>query len=54
MRQRSTDGQAVTRAEALIPGTTTLTRVTMFMFDDSGRFTQRVEAREAHLCGTGS
>jgi lipopolysaccharide export system permease protein len=49
MRQRSPEGQAVIRAEALIPGTTTLTRVTMFMFDDSGAFTQRVEAREAHL-----
>jgi len=49
MRQRSTDGQAIIRAEAAISGTATLTGVTVFTFDDSGGFMERIEAPEATL-----
>jgi lipopolysaccharide export system permease protein len=49
IRQRSEDGQAIIRADALIAGTTTLTQVTIFAFDGAGAFAQRIEAREASL-----
>jgi LPS export ABC transporter permease LptG len=49
IRQRSTDGQAIIRAEGAIGGTATITGVTMFTFDEAGAFAQRIEAREATL-----
>jgi lipopolysaccharide export system permease protein len=49
LRQRSVDGQAVIRAEAAVEGTTGLAQATIFTFDDSGVFQERIEAREAVL-----
>ena len=49
IRQRSTDGQAIIRAEGAIGSTATITGVTMFTFDEAGAFAQRIEAREATL-----
>jgi lipopolysaccharide export system permease protein len=48
LRQRSIDGQAVFRADGLI-NDTTLSHVTVYNFDPSGSFSQRIEAREATL-----
>jgi lipopolysaccharide export system permease protein len=49
LRQKSLDGQAVFRADGLVNNTTTLSRVTVYAFDQSGSFSQRIEAREATL-----
>lgn len=49
IRQKSLDGQAVIRAESAIENTTTIARVTIFTFDDSGAFQERIEARQATL-----
>jgi lipopolysaccharide export system permease protein len=49
LRQKGLDGQAVFRADGLINNTTTLSRVTVYAFDHSGSFSQRIEAREATL-----
>jgi lipopolysaccharide export system permease protein len=50
IRQRSQDGQAIIRADAAIPGTAAaLAGVTVFTFNDSGGFNQRIEAKEASL-----
>jgi lipopolysaccharide export system permease protein len=49
IRQRSIDGQAIIRAAAIVGGTATLTGVTVFTFDETGAFAQRIEAKEAIL-----
>lgn len=49
IRQRGLDGQAIIRASAIVNGTATLTGVTVFTFDETGAFAQRVEAKEAIL-----
>jgi lipopolysaccharide export system permease protein len=49
LRQRSQDGQAIIRAEAAVGVSTRLTGVTVFTFDDSGAFMERIEAPEAIL-----
>ena len=49
LRQKSMDGQAVFRADGLVNNTTTLSRVTVYTFEPSGAFSQRIEAREATL-----
>jgi lipopolysaccharide export system permease protein len=49
IRQKSIDGQAIFRADAAIEGTTSLASVTAFLFDEAGRFQERIEAREATL-----
>ena len=49
IRQKSIDGQAIIRADAAIGSTATITGVTIFTFEDSGAFAQRIEAREATL-----
>ncbi|HEY8381073.1 MAG TPA: LPS export ABC transporter permease LptG [Microvirga sp.] len=49
IRQKSRDGQAIIRGDGAIAGTSTITGVTMFTFEDSGTFSQRIEAREATL-----
>jgi lipopolysaccharide export system permease protein len=50
VRQRSLDGQAIIRADAAIPGAAAaLAGVTVFTFNDSGAFNQRIEAKEASL-----
>jgi lipopolysaccharide export system permease protein len=49
LRQKSMDGQAVFRAEGLVSDTTTLSEVTVYSFDHSGAFSQRIEAKEATL-----
>jgi lipopolysaccharide export system permease protein len=48
IRQRSSDGQAIIRAEAATERTT-IAGVTAFIFDDDGVFQSRIEAREAVL-----
>jgi lipopolysaccharide export system permease protein len=49
LRQVSVDGQAIIRAEAAHEQSTTLSRVTIFTFDPSGAFQERIEAPEAVL-----
>lgn len=49
IRQKSVDGQAIIRGDAAVEGTSTITGVTVFTFDQSGAFAQRIEAREATL-----
>lgn len=49
IRQRSQDGQAIIRAETAVERTTTISRVTVFTFDDAGVFQERIEAAEATL-----
>jgi lipopolysaccharide export system permease protein len=49
IRQKSIDGQAIIRADSAVEQTTTLSRVTAFIFDEHGRFGERLEAREAVL-----
>lgn len=44
IRQRSVDGQAVIRAEAAVAATNSVTSATVFVFDASGRFVERIEA----------
>jgi len=49
IRQRSLDGQAILRAETAIEGTTTLAGVSVFTFDEEGRFVSQIEAARASL-----
>jgi lipopolysaccharide export system permease protein len=49
IRQKSIDGQAIIRADAAVEQTTSISRVTAFLFDDDGHFAERLEAREAVL-----
>ena len=49
IRQRSIDGQAIIRAEKATDGGATLAGVTVFGFDGSGRFEDRVDADTASL-----
>ena len=49
VRQRGLDGEAIFRAETAVENTTTIARVTVFTFDDSGAFAQRIEAAKATL-----
>jgi lipopolysaccharide export system permease protein len=49
IRQKSLDGQAIIRADAAVEQTTSISRVTAFLFDDDGHFGERLEAREAVL-----
>jgi lipopolysaccharide export system permease protein len=44
IRQRSLDGQAIIRADTAIEGTTTLAGVSVFTFDEAGRFSAQIEA----------
>jgi lipopolysaccharide export system permease protein len=49
IRQRSVDGQAVIRATASEDQGLVLHNVTVFAFDDDGRFKERIEAQTARL-----
>jgi lipopolysaccharide export system permease protein len=49
IRQKSTDGQAIFRAEGSINNTTTITGVTVYAFDPAGAFSHRIEAKDATL-----
>src|SRR5918993_2610775 len=49
IRQKSLDGQAIIRAEAAVERTTTISRVTVFTFDEAAVFQDRIEAAEATL-----
>jgi lipopolysaccharide export system permease protein len=49
LRQNSVDGQAIIRAEVAVENTTTLARVTVFLFSPDGAFRERIEANQAEL-----
>ena len=49
IRQRSLDGQAIIRAETAVEGTTSLAGVSVFNFDEAGRFASQIEAARATL-----
>jgi lipopolysaccharide export system permease protein len=49
LRQRSLDGQAIIRAEGAVAGVARLAGVTIFTFDGSGAFQERIEAPAALL-----
>lgn len=49
IRQKSLDGQAIIRADGAVNDSTAITGVTIYAFDPSGAFNQRIEAREATL-----
>ncbi len=49
IRQKSLDGQAVIRAEGAVADTNTVTGATVFVFDQEGRFIERVEAQDGVL-----
>jgi lipopolysaccharide export system permease protein len=49
IRQKSIDGQAIIRADGAIRRTTTIAGVTIFVFDDTGAFAERIEAAEGVL-----
>jgi lipopolysaccharide export system permease protein len=49
IRQKSEDGQAIFRADGALNDSTTITGVTVYAFDHSGAFSQRMEAKEATL-----
>ena len=49
IRQRSVDGQAILRADGAVEATSTVSGVTLFVFDREGRFTERVQATEGVL-----
>lgn len=49
IRQSSIDGQAIIRAESAINNSTTLSGVSVFTFDASGSFKERIEASQAIL-----
>lgn len=49
IRQKSMDGQAIFRADGSVADTTTITGVTVYTFENSGAFSQRIEAKEATL-----
>jgi lipopolysaccharide export system permease protein len=49
IRQSSVDGQAIIRAESAINNSTTLAGISVFTFDKSGSFKERIEAAQAIL-----
>jgi lipopolysaccharide export system permease protein len=49
VRQRSIDGQAIINAASSRNQGATLDGITVFAFDDGGRFQQRIEAKSAEL-----
>jgi lipopolysaccharide export system permease protein len=49
IRQRSIDGQSILRAESAVDDSATLARVTVFTFEPSGAFRERIEAATARL-----
>jgi lipopolysaccharide export system permease protein len=49
IRQKSRDGQAIIRADGAVSRTTSISRVTIFTFDEHGVFNERIEAREGVL-----
>ena len=49
IRQKSVDGQAIIQADGAVGRTTTITRVTIFTFDENGSFSERIEASEGVL-----
>jgi lipopolysaccharide export system permease protein len=49
IRQKSIDGQAIIRADGAVGRTTSISRVTIFTFDENGSFSERIEAPEAVL-----
>ena len=49
LRQKGADGHAIVRAEASVDVDAKLVGVTVFSFDDAGRFLERIEARDAVL-----
>jgi lipopolysaccharide export system permease protein len=49
LRQKSIDGQAIFKANGSIADTASLSGVTVYVFDDAGRFMQRIESKEASL-----
>jgi len=49
IRQKSVDGQAILRAEAITNGGNALKTVTAYLYDPSGRFAERVDADSAKL-----
>jgi lipopolysaccharide export system permease protein len=49
IRQKSLDGQAIIRADGAVSRTTSISRVTIFTFDEHGVFNERIEAREGVL-----
>jgi lipopolysaccharide export system permease protein len=49
IRQKSIDGQAIIRADEAVGRTTEIARVTIFTFDETGAFSERIEAPEAVL-----
>lgn len=49
IRQRSLDGHAILRADGSRSDSATLSGVTAYLFDHSGAFTHRIEAKEAIL-----
>lgn len=49
IRQKSQDGQAIFRARGAVNDSATLVGVTVYFFEPSGSFSQRIEAKEASL-----
>ena len=49
IRQRSPEGTAIIRAEAVIEGTAVMAGITAFSFDRDGRFVERIHAAEGVL-----
>lgn len=49
LRQRSVDGQSILRAEKTSNNATELAVITAFIYDNDGRFIERIEARRAVL-----
>jgi lipopolysaccharide export system permease protein len=49
LRQKSRDGQAVIRADGAVENTTDIASVTAFVFDQEGRFIERVESPSGTL-----
>lgn len=49
IRQKSVDGQAVIRAETAVAATNTVQSPTIFVFDQQGRFAERIEAKDGIL-----
>ncbi len=49
IRQKSVDGQAILRADAVINGGKTLQTVTAFLYEPNGQFEERIDADSAKL-----
>lgn len=49
IRQRGPDGEAILRAETAIEGSTTLAGVSVFTFDEAGKFSEQLVAARATL-----